>query len=103
VGRWGGEEFIFVMEQSALEDAVATMERLIIELASPIPCKGHSHEVTMSVGLTDAQPDRMVNRALQRADLALYQAKESGRNTVHASAGPTPVPGTEAPPRRRRA
>ncbi|MES1170738.1 MAG: GGDEF domain-containing protein [Actinomycetota bacterium] len=103
VGRWGGEEFIFVMEQSALDDAVAAMERLIMELASPIPCKGHSHEVTMSVGLTDVQPDRMVNRALQRADLALYEAKESGRNTVHASVGPTPVPGTEAPPRRRRA
>jgi len=103
VGRWGGEEFIFVMEQSTIDDAVATMERLIVDLALPIPCKGHSHEVTMSVGLTDAQPDRMVHRALQRADRALYEAKESGRNAVRVVAGPEPLPGTEAPPRRRRA
>jgi diguanylate cyclase (GGDEF)-like protein len=84
VGRWGGEEFIFVIEQSTLADAAAAMDRVRIDLAHPIPCAGHSHEVTMSVGITDAQPDRMVHRALQRAD-----------------AGPPPVTGAQAPPRRR--
>jgi diguanylate cyclase (GGDEF)-like protein len=102
VGRWGGEEFIFVMAEASVADATATMERLSAELAAPIPCVGHSHEVTMSVGLTDAQPDRMVHRALQRADAALYEAKEAGRNTVRFSAGPDPAPGVEPATRRRR-
>jgi len=102
VGRWGGEEFIFVMEQTSIEDAVVTLERLSAELSEPIPCTGHSHEVTMSVGITDAQPDRMVHRALQRADSALYEAKQAGRNLVRVRLGPPPTLGVEAPARRRR-
>lgn len=102
VGRWGGEEFIFVMEQSTIDDAIATIERLRAELAEPIPCSGHEHEVTMSVGVTDAQPDRMVHRAIQRADSALYEAKAAGRDAVRVSGGPPPIPGVEPPQRRRR-
>jgi len=102
VGRWGGEEFIFVMADASLEDAVVTMERLRTQLAAPIPCFGHSHDVRMSVGVTDAHPDRMPHRALQRADTALYEAKAAGRDTVHAIPDTEPAPIAQPPQRRRR-
>ena len=52
---------------------------------------------------TDAQPDRMVHRALQRADAALYEAKAAGRDAVRVHGGPPPEPGVKPPERRRRA
>ena len=102
VGRWGGEEFIFVMADATLDDAVVTMERLRAELSAPVPCFGHSHDVRMSVGVTDAHPDGMAHRALQRADAALYEAKAAGRDTVHAIADVAPAPVPQPPQRRRR-
>ena len=102
VGRWGGEEFIFVMEQSTIDDAIVTMERMRAELAQPIPCIGHEHEITMSVGVTDAQPDSMVHRAIQRADAALYEAKAAGRNGIGVHGGPPADPDAQPPRRRRR-
>lgn len=102
VGRWGGEEFIFVMEQSTIDDAVVTMERMRAELAEPIACGSHEHEITISVGVTDAQPDRMVHRAIQRADAALYEAKAAGRNAIRVHGGPPADPNTKPPQRRRR-
>jgi diguanylate cyclase (GGDEF)-like protein len=102
VGRWGGEEFIVVMEQSTLADATEVVERLRARIAEPVPCTGHSHSITVSVGLTDAQPDGTAARALQRADAALYEAKAAGRNAVHVVPGPPPAPGAPPPPRRRR-
>jgi len=101
VGRWGGEEFIVVMEQSTLADATEVVERLRTRIAEPVPCSGHSHSITVSVGLTDAQPDGTAARALQRADAALYEAKAAGRNAVHVVPGPAPLPGAQPPPRRR--
>jgi diguanylate cyclase (GGDEF)-like protein len=101
VGRWGGEEFILVMEQSTLADATETVERLRARVAEPLPCDGHTHAITVSVGLTDAQPDGTASRALQRADAALYEAKAAGRNAVHVVPGPAPLPGATPPPRRR--
>ena len=102
VGRWGGEEFIVVMEQSTLADATEVVERLRARIAEPVPCTGHTHSITVSVGLTDAQPDGTAARALQRADAALYEAKAAGRNAVHVVPGPPPAPGAPPPPRRRR-
>ena len=101
VGRWGGEEFIFVMADSTLEDAATTMERMRIGLAEPVPCTGHSHEITISVGVTNAPPDGMSHRALQRADTALYEAKAAGRNIVRTVAGPA-HPDAPLPTQRRR-
>ena len=103
VGRWGGEEFIFVMADSTLADATTTMERMRARLAEPVPCTGHSHEITISVGVTDAGPDGMAHRVLHRADAALYEAKAAGRDAVHAVARPVQQGATEPVQRRRRA
>ncbi|MGC4175930.1 GGDEF domain-containing protein [Demequina sp.] len=101
VGRWGGEEFIVVMERATLADAVDTVERVRANLAEPMPCMGHAHETTMSFGLTDANPDGMPSLALQRADAALYEAKAAGRNAVHVVRGSAPAPRPVTPSSRR--
>ena len=104
VGRWGGEEFIFDMAGTSIDDAVAMMERMRTDLErAPVACWGHGHDVTMSIGITDALPTAVAHRALQRADAALYEAKGAGRNVVRTAPGPRPTEELPTVQRRRRA
>jgi diguanylate cyclase (GGDEF)-like protein len=83
VGRWGGEEFIFVLPRTDLADAMSFAERLrsAIEDCS-FECGGHTHRVTASFGVADGTDDGMSHRVVRRADDAMYDAKEAGRNRV---------------------
>jgi len=83
VGRWGGEEFIFVLPGTSLADATGFAERLraAVEGCS-FECSGHVHRVTASFGVADGTGDGMSHRVVRRADDAMYEAKEAGRNLV---------------------
>lgn len=49
LGRWGGEEFILVMSDIAVDDAVVTMDRMRAAVGQElVPCDAHEHHVTMS-------------------------------------------------------
>jgi two-component system cell cycle response regulator len=85
VGRYGGEEFIAVLPHTAYDEARLTAERVRLKVASrsfragpaPIP-------VTVSVGVA-TYPSAKVdspNTLIREADLALYRAKQGGRNRV---------------------
>jgi diguanylate cyclase (GGDEF)-like protein len=92
VGRWGGEEFIFVLPDTSLADAQALMERLRSEITGlTIPCGTHTHEITASFGVADGEIGSPSFRVVKRADDAMYDAKNAGRNAVrtrpHAVAG----------------
>ena len=95
VGRWGGEEFIFVLPTTNLEDAAGFAERLrsAIEACS-FECGGHVHRVTASFGVADGTGDGMSHRVVRRADDAMYEVKKAGRNGVRrrplSSAVPEP-------------
>jgi diguanylate cyclase (GGDEF)-like protein len=82
--RWGGEEFMVMMPQSALDVARSAAERLRLAIAS------HSFdqvgEVTASFGVTAFVPEDDSNSLLKRVDDALYRAKELGRNRVEVLA-----------------
>ena len=83
VGRWGGEEFVFLMPQATVADARVTMERVRTSLGDMVvDCTDHTHSITVSIGLTVGRGDGAPHRTIQRADDALYAAKESGRNCV---------------------
>lgn len=83
VGRWGGEEFIFVLPEASLDDAAVMMERIRSRVGSaPIGCGDHEHAITMSIGLTDGDHAGTPHIAITRADDALYAAKASGRDRV---------------------
>lgn len=83
--RVGGEEFAVLMPETLLADAALAAERLRIALqASPVTLHdGRSLHITVSLGLTQwGTGDADIDTALQRADAALYRAKDAGRNTL---------------------
>ena len=100
VGRWGGEEFVFVMPQATTADARVTMERVRASLGGlAVECADHTHSITVSIGLTEGFGDGAPHRTIRRADNALYEAKESGRNRVVVAVGQVrdaPRPATAA-------
>ena len=81
VSRYGGEEFCFVLPSTGLADAVGIMHKVRQSVSSGGPDRP---SVTMSVGVTVWDGVEPVAALLQRSDVALYGAKDAGRNTVVA-------------------
>ncbi|PLP58687.1 PleD family two-component system response regulator [Mesorhizobium loti] len=88
--RFGGEEFVVVMPDTEGVVAEKVAERIRAEIArSPfaIGREGKSAEVTISVGVSSLLKGAdTVEDLIKRADIALYEAKKSGRNRVVAKA-----------------
>ena len=86
IARFGGEEFVLLMPDSTLADALAVGEVLrgAIE-ACPFHFKGEPVTITVSMGVAQFQPGERSDLALKRADEALYRAKAAGRNQVQAA------------------
>jgi len=78
--RWGGEEFIVVLQVQSPKSLKKALEHLrkVIELES-FP---KIDRITCSIGGTLYQDDEPIETTLKRVDQALYEAKESGRNKV---------------------
>jgi diguanylate cyclase len=86
IARFGGEEFVLLMPDSALGDALELGERLRAAIeACPFHFKGERVTITMSIGMAQFQPGERSDLALKRADEALYRAKAAGRNQVQAA------------------
>ena len=85
IGRWGGEEFLVLVNNITLEQAIDLAERIRRHVsASPFPCIG---TMTVSLGVTMALDDDTPASLFERVDKALYEAKESGRNRVAVNLG----------------
>ena len=84
VGRIGGEEFAVCCPKSSANEVIVLAERLRNAVAAlRINFEGNSISVTVSIGVTELTPEDTQTKDLyQRADRALYQAKEQGRNRV---------------------
>ncbi|WP_240919193.1 GGDEF domain-containing protein [Acidovorax sp. HDW3] len=76
LGRYGGEEFVLLLPETALPEAQMVTQRIHGALAS-----GHALDCQLSIGLTTWKgPCDTLDAMLARADKALYQAKAQGRN-----------------------
>ncbi|MCF5050955.1 diguanylate cyclase [Pseudomonas syringae] len=86
IARFGGEEFVLLMPNSSLTEALAAGDvlRAAIE-ACPFHFKGEPVTITVSMGVAQFQPGERSDLALKRADAALYRAKAAGRNQVQAA------------------
>lgn len=89
VARLGGDEFIVILndlgmdQRSADAQAHDTAEKIRKKLALPYELGEQEQHVTMSVGISMfPNHDNDVHDILKHADIAMYRAKESGRNTV---------------------
>lgn len=92
--RMGGEEFLVCLKETVVGEAYRVVERLRVDLmntAIPIG-EGRELRITASFGLVQADPEASVEELIVRADKALYQAKNSGRNRVTRYGAPAAVP-----------
>lgn len=83
VARFGGEEFIVLLPETSLDDAVTALTRLQRELTRKFFL--HQNDkvlITFSAGLTQMRGDDSLTTVIQRADEAMYEAKRSGKNRV---------------------
>jgi two-component system cell cycle response regulator len=88
--RYGGEEFVVIMPETSLEDAGRIAERIRLHVGSSPFRVSNGREilsVTISVGVASSQGAHDTPESLlKRADEALYEAKQTGRNRVIAKA-----------------
>ncbi|MCW5322674.1 putative bifunctional diguanylate cyclase/phosphodiesterase [Verminephrobacter aporrectodeae] len=89
VARFGGDEFVVMLQGLAPElpnaatQAETVAEKLLASLNQPFDLDGQQYYSTPSIGVTLFGDERLaVDELLKRADLAMYQAKAAGRNTL---------------------
>ncbi|HBW7586948.1 TPA: GGDEF domain-containing protein [Klebsiella pneumoniae] len=83
VARYGGEEFVVVLPGVSLAHATAIAERIqqkIREAGLPHAASAVASEVTVSIGIVASDGTVPIETLIARADSALYQAKNKGRN-----------------------
>lgn len=91
VGRYGGDEFVFVLPSTRLEDAALLAERFrerVAETPIPIPGSEPTH-LTISLGVAQWDNENMEGPTslIRQADSAMYAAKAAGRNRTMLAAG----------------
>lgn len=83
VGRLGGDELLVLLPGVHNLDEVAMVaEKIRCRAAEPIHLTGATVSATLSIGATIAHQGESVYKLMQRADVALYEAKRAGRNLV---------------------
>ncbi len=86
VARFGGEEFIVILPDAELDDAVQTITRLQRELTRQLFMYNNQKQViTFSAGVALKQPHESRDTLIGRADKAMYEAKRAGKNRVFAA------------------
>jgi two-component system, cell cycle response regulator len=96
VGRYGGEEFLLVLPNCDLASAVERANEIRVAIASqPVVSQSIEETITMSMGVavSECTGRKEVEKLLNRADKALYQAKEKGRNRVEQIDGDAKMAG----------
>lgn len=81
IARFGGEEFVILMPETSEAEAFQAIEAIRLAVAQ---CPFHFREkpvtITVSAGLAVFEPDAQPDAVFERADAALYRAKQAGRN-----------------------
>jgi diguanylate cyclase len=86
LGRYGGEEFLLILPDTMKHDAVRTLDRLR-SIISELDWAALSEmkSLTISAGISEVRQEDSSADILARADVALYRAKDAGRNRVIAA------------------
>ncbi|MFD0697344.1 diguanylate cyclase [Paenibacillus sp. GCM10027628] len=84
LARFGGEEFVIALPNTSVEHAIRLMQGILDQVRQkPVAQnEGHMFSVTFSAGVAEWQPGTSVAEWISKADDAMYQAKQQGRNRV---------------------
>lgn len=83
IARFGGEEFVALMPETSREEAKIVAEKLRQKIeSSPFSFKKEPVQITVSFGISEFAQNETPDEVFSRADKALYEAKEKGRNQV---------------------
>lgn len=86
LARWGGEEFLLLYPESSTDEALTQLEQLRSALTHATVSPQYPElRVRFSAGLTTFISDEPIQKTIERADQALYQAKNGGRNRCEIS------------------
>ncbi|WP_297793176.1 GGDEF domain-containing protein [uncultured Marinobacter sp.] len=81
--RWGGEEFLLLLPDTSLLQALALAERLRVEVVrTEFMFRGQRLPVSISAGVCSIAKAGSVDELLKQADIHLYSAKDAGRNQI---------------------
>jgi len=81
IARLGGDEFVVVCSQlSSQEELALIAKRIILALSQPFNLQGLTIHIGVSIGITLLSNTMSANEHLKQADIALYKAKENGKN-----------------------
>ncbi len=80
VGRYGGEEFLVILPNTGLEQAIGVFERMRLKVAASTLLE--DRQVTVSIGVASHEHQDTLETLIAKADQCLYQAKAKGRNQV---------------------
>lgn len=82
--RYGGEEFTVILPETSVNEAVTVASRIQSRLSDEnfVSMTGTQSTITLSIGVTEYHPGEDVSVFIQRADKAMYQSKEKGKNTI---------------------
>lgn len=83
-GRWGGDEFLLILPETTLAEAVLVAERMVSEVAVELLAAPRGHSVTLSAGVAASTGVASVDALVECADRAMYRAKAMGGNRVYA-------------------
>lgn len=86
VARWGGEEFLVVLPEVSLRDAIAIIDQVRAAVELTYADDGLPEPVTISAGIAHGRRLTSREELLRLADSKLYEAKSSGRNIVVGAA-----------------
>ena len=103
LARFGGEEFIALLEDTQLQDSLVIAERIRCAIQKQYIYVESNHAIrfTISIGVAELESHtQTLEDLIKQADIALYQAKKSGRNRIevyHPDMLNKPKPATENP------
>jgi diguanylate cyclase (GGDEF)-like protein len=80
LARWGGEEFLILLPETNLVNAISSAEKLIAEVRNLVFEKCGS--ITVSIGVTEYRLNESPDSVLKRVDELVYNAKNDGRNRI---------------------
>jgi diguanylate cyclase (GGDEF)-like protein len=87
IARWGGEEFLVMMPGADVEQGLRGLDRIRQRLrGSPLDEIEPALTISFSAGLSLCSEEADLERAIERADAAMYRAKQAGRDRVLAAA-----------------